>query len=155
MTLDTAYKDITPTRGYPWWSSKSGRRRRDWDPRAWPAGRPHGFEHRLRFQALAGAAAVRNVAHLPVAIVRVVAQVMTPQRDQTAGEPPSRDSRAQRAGEHLGKECQDLDDHAYASSGRSTVIIPSAGAIERTTLRIIGINTSRSPPVTRSTSFAG
>src|SRR5207237_9222267 len=106
-----------------------------------------------RLQDHAGAAAVGNVVHLPMAIVRVVAQVMNPQRDQTTGEAASSDPGAKRPGKHLGKERQDLDDHGCASSRRSTIIMPSAGAIERTTLRIIGVKTSPSRPVTRSTSL--
>src|SRR3989442_1112462 len=104
--------------------------------------RPPRLEDGPGLQHHAGAAAIGNVVDLPVAIVRVVAQVMDPQRDEPAGQAPPSDPRGQGPRKHLREEREDIDDHARVSSGRSTVILPSAGAIERTTLRIMGIKSS-------------
>src|SRR6202521_2534918 len=128
--------------------------RRQQDHRPFARARAYRFEDRLRLQHHPRAAAIGDIVDLPVAVVRVVAEVMDAQRDQPAGQSPSSDAGAEGAGEHLWEEGQDLDDHAFVSSGRSTVIVPSAGAMERTTLRIIGIKISWSPSVTRKTSFA-
>src|ERR1700694_1434426 len=127
---------------------------RQQDHRPFAHSRAHRFEDRLRLQHHPRAAAIRHVVDLAVAVVRVIAQVMEAPRDEPVGEPSSGDSGAEGAWEHLGEEGQDLDDHAFDSSGSSTVIVPSAGAIERTTLRIMGIRISWCPSVTRKTSFA-
>src|SRR5205807_6003476 len=117
--------------------------------------RPYGFEDRLGLEHHPGATAVGNVVDLAVPVVGVIAKVVKLQGDQPARQAPARDARAQRTREQLGEKGQDLDVHACVSSSSSTVIRPSDGVIERTTLRIIGIRTSRLPSVTRSTSFAG
>src|SRR5205085_2260790 len=91
---------------------------------------------------------------LPVAVVSVVAKIVEPERHQPGGQAAPGDAGAQRSRKQLGKQRQHLDDHALVSSGRSTLMVPSAGVIAWTTLRTIGISTSRSAPTTRSTSLA-
>src|SRR6266849_1003542 len=86
--------------------------RREQDHRPFAGARPHRFEDRLGLQHHPGAAAIRDIIDLPVAVVGVIAQVMDAQRDDPGGEPPSSHPGSQGAREHRGKEGKDLDDHA-------------------------------------------
>src|SRR4029077_11745540 len=78
--------------------------RRQQDHRPFAAARAYRFEDRLRLQHHPRAAAIGDSCDLPVAVVRVVAEVMDAQRDQPARESASSDAGAEGAGEHLGEE---------------------------------------------------
>src|SRR5216683_482057 len=86
--------------------------RREQDHWPFAGARPHRFEDRLRLQHHPGTAAIGDIVDLPVAVVGVFAQVMDAQGYEPGGEPPSSHAAVQRTREHLGKEGQDLDDHA-------------------------------------------
>src|SRR5438874_13071684 len=127
------------------------------DHRARPVPLADGFEDGLGLEHHPGASAVGHVVDLAMLVVGVVPKVVDVESDPAGAQGPTSHAVCQRAGEELGKEGQDLEDHVCApvSSGIWTTMRWSSRSIDRTTLRIMGTRPSPAPSVTRSTSLAG